>query len=1086
MCSVHSTLRRLALRAAAFGLAVLGLCVVPASSLFAASLSEDCVVAVLNRTVQVKSDGTWILPNVPAGFGPVKARATCVTGGVTTSGESAFFTVSANSAIDVPPIVLGSVSPIPTSIQVTSPVSSFTTLNQTSQLVVMGRFPDGSLRNITSTPGTTYTVSNPLIMTVSAGGLVSAKASGTAIVQALHEGTPGFISLSVVLTGDRDGDGIADDIEIREGLDPNNPADALLDKDRDGLNNRDELTIGTDISNPDTDGDTLSDGDEINVHKTSPLLRDTDGDGVPDNVEVQTGSNPNDPGSVNLGQALSRITVTPTSFLINVNSVQGQAFQQLTVTGELKSGGTINLTAKSRGTNYASNALTICNFGAEDGRVFGGVDGSCTITVTNSGFTATSAGVVRGFTPTQLGAVTIAGFANAVTVNGDFAYVAAGGTGLQVVNISNKATPTVVGTLDTPGNANGVAVAGNFAYIADGSAGLQIINISNPATPVLIGTFATGGEARDVVVRAGRAYIANGANGLSIVNVALANSPSLIGSLDTPGQGKGIAVDLQRNLALIADGTSGLRVIDISNPAVPVNRGFVTTGLSDARDVEIRGNIAIVADYNSSMTSVDLTNPASPLVLNSTAQALGGRLNDVAVSGTFAMGADVLFVNGVPIVDISNPTLAPRAILNFTGDYDGQGVAADATYVYMVGVQGSAFTENGVNGNSRFFIGQFLAAEDRNGIPPTVSIVSPQNGASLVAGSTVAVTVDAQDDVQVAGVTLLVNNVDFATDTSAPYEFTVPTTAQGSLTLKARAIDLGGNTGMTANVVVTLIPDPLTRVTGRILNEGTPFAGAQVQVLTRTANSAANGTFSFTGVPTIGGNLIASATAVVAGKTLRGTSPPTAPVLAGVTDVGDIALKGGKIGLLHCDSATSARNALVASGEILTEDIVELPRCAVPTLAQLQDLSAVMVWSNSSFGDPAGLGNVLADFVDQGGGVVLATYVFSQSWRVDGRMMTAGYSPFLIGAARNPANMLSLANSNTAHPILQGVAPGPYFINGNYSTVPLAAGATVLAVDTAGNNVVAINANRRIVGVSIFPGFGDMGRLFANALNFVR
>jgi hypothetical protein len=1078
--NIAARLTNINLRLTALAVFVLPL-VVPA-----ATLNENCVVSVLNRTVQVKADGTWLLPNVPAGFGPVKARATCVNGGITTSGESAYFTILPNGGVDVPPISLGAVTPVPTALAVTSPVQTFTQLNQTAQLVVVATYPGNVQKNVTAVPGTTYTVSNPALATVSNTGLVIAKASGTVIVQALNEGRPGILSLSIVLTGDRDNDGIADDVEIREGLDPNNPTDAVGDRDQDGLNNREELRIGTNINNPDSDGDGLTDGAEVNVHKTSPLLKDTDGDGVPDNVEIATGSNPNLATSFNLAQALSKIEITPTAFVINVNSVQGLGFQQLTVTGTFKAGGTIDLTAPSRGTNYSSNNLGVCSFGAEAGRVFGGSDGNCTITVTNSGFTAQSSGVVKGFSPVALGSVAIPGFANAVAVNGNYAYVAAGATGLQIVNTANKANPTLVGTVDTPGNANGVAVAGNFAYVADGAAGLQIINIANPAAPVAVGTLATAGEAKDVVVRSGRAYVAMGSAGLAIINVAVANSPALLGSIDTPGQGKGVAVDINRNLAVVADGSSGLRIINIANPASPVALGFITQGLSDARDVAFRGNSVVVADYNSSMSLVDLTNPASPLFQGSANMNLGGRLNDIAVNGNLAVGADVFFVNGVPIVDAGSSTLAPRAILNFPGDYDGQGVAADSSYVYMTGVAGSHVIENGTNGSSRLFIGQYLALEDKGGVPPTVSIVSPTPGASAVAGTTIPVTAEANDDIQVVAVTLIVNGQDFAVDTSAPFEFTLPTTVQGVITLAARAIDLGGNATTSAAVSVNIIPDPLTRVTGRVTNQNAPLAGAQVQVLTLSTTSGADGTFAINNVPTVGGNLTVTASAMVSGRLLRGSSAAKAPVLAGTTNVGDIALKGGKIGLLHCDSAGGIVNNMVSTGQISSADIVELPRCSIPTLSQLQEISALLVWSNSSFSSPDALGNVLADYVDQGGGLVLATYVFSSSWRVGGRIMTPGYSPFLVGSPVQTSGSLSLANSNTAHPIMQGVAAGPYFTNFNYSDVPLSAGSTVIAVDTAGVRTVAVNSSNRVVGINVFPGYGDMGRLFANALNFVR
>ncbi len=47
----------------------------------------------------------------------------------------------------------------------------------------------------------------------------------------------------------------------------------------------------------DTDGDLLSDADERTVYGTDPLRADTDGDGVPDGLEVARGFDPNDPQS---------------------------------------------------------------------------------------------------------------------------------------------------------------------------------------------------------------------------------------------------------------------------------------------------------------------------------------------------------------------------------------------------------------------------------------------------------------------------------------------------------------------------------------------------------------------------------------------------------------------------------------------------------------------------------------------------------------------------------------------------------------------------------------------------------------------
>src|SRR3990170_4227969 len=58
------------------------------------------------------------------------------------------------------------------------------------------------------------------------------------------------------------------------------------DKDMDGLIKKIEKEIGTDPENPDTDGDGLKDGEEVNNYKSNPLNADTDGDGLKDGDEV--------------------------------------------------------------------------------------------------------------------------------------------------------------------------------------------------------------------------------------------------------------------------------------------------------------------------------------------------------------------------------------------------------------------------------------------------------------------------------------------------------------------------------------------------------------------------------------------------------------------------------------------------------------------------------------------------------------------------------------------------------------------------------------------------------------------------------
>jgi hypothetical protein len=101
---------------------------------------------------------------------------------------------------------------------------------------------------------------------------------------------------------DTDGDGLTDEFEIKYGfpfLKPDNRdtnsngiSDSDEDSDSDGLTNIQEQQYSTNPLTADSDGDGLSDKDEILTYKTDPNNKDTDGDGIPDGREVANGSDP--------------------------------------------------------------------------------------------------------------------------------------------------------------------------------------------------------------------------------------------------------------------------------------------------------------------------------------------------------------------------------------------------------------------------------------------------------------------------------------------------------------------------------------------------------------------------------------------------------------------------------------------------------------------------------------------------------------------------------------------------------------------------------------------------------------------------
>src|SRR5439155_5863591 len=195
-----------------------------------------------------------------------------------------------------------------------------------------------------------------------------------------------------------------------------------------------------------------------------------------------------------------------------------------------------------------------------------------------------------------------------------------------------------------------------------------------------------------------------------------------------------------------------------------------------------------------------------------------------------------------------------------------------------------------------------------------------------------------------------------------------------------------------------------------------------------------------------------------------------------------------RILIAHADGATAPntlRNQLLALPGVATVDIFNAGS-GTPTLAQLQQYDAVVVFSNFSFLDPIALGNNLASYED-GGGVVVA---FNFAWgtgnaAIQGRWLSGGYSPYNSPGTNNFANG-TLGTYTVGHPLMQGVAA----LNAVYRmSMTLTSGATQVAAWNDGPSLIAYKG--RAIGVSAYVGdaagnwSGDFGKVVVNATNWL-
>jgi len=870
----------------------------------AAQLDDSCMVSALNRTAPVDVSGVWVLPNVPASAGLVRVRATCVRGGTVQSGASSLILVPANGVVTVADISFQDPAPITASLGLTAPTTSLTAKGQTVQLAALATYSGGTTADVTAAvSGTDYRTSNPLVATVDVEGLVTAQASGIAIISAVNEGALAILRLQVVLSGSTVGDGIPDDWKVAHGLDPNDPLVAYEDPDHDGLTNLEEFQYGTDPNNPDTDGDGLSDGDEVHVYHTNPLLWDTDGDGISDGVEVRTGSNPLDIHSFNLAAALSAITVSPAAFKLVFNTVSGEASRLLLATGQVIDGRSIDMFNPLYQTQVASSDLTVASLGAELGRVYAGQSGTATITVSNGGHAGTAGVTVAAFSPTALGFVPLPGFQNAVEVAGSYAYLASGGAGLSVVDVTNLELPALVAQLPTPSSANDVRVLGSVAYAAlDG--GLLIADVTDPTHPVRLGSLPLpGGKQVRLAVGGGLVYLVDLSFGLRVVDASNPLQPAVVGALALPGTPRAVSLGgsglggfgLAGAYAVVACGDGGVAVVDVSAPAAPRLVGSTPPDQPRAGSVTVRGHLVYVAAGEAAIYGglhvVELADPTNPVEIGASEDdlgvtraaladgvALGSQFFLVGQAAVFAIGGlPPVYTAAVDLTTVNRGFVPPR----------GNDVALRGGAFFVAGNDALGEFSAYSYGFSGLTTGLLAMPADGGTTPPTVSLTAPAAGSSVLERVPVAVTATAHDEVSVSSVSFLVNGTVVDTLYQPPYQIQVPMpSGQPTVTLGAVATGLGGLQATTVETVdVTPYPLPVVTVLAPVAGQ-TVVAGTQLTIAATATDAVAVTRVELY----LNGQLV---TALAAPPYLAVTAVPPAPATLTVTAIAYDAVGAG-------------------------------------------------------------------------------------------------------------------------------------------------------------------------------------------------
>jgi len=162
-----------------------------------------------------------------------------------------------------------------------------------------------------------------------------------------------------------------------------------------------------------------------------------------------------------------------------------------------------------------------------------------------------------------------------------------------------------------------------------------------------------------------------------------------------------------------------------------------------------------------------------------------------------------------------------------------------------------------------------------------------------------------------------------------------------------------------------------------------------------------------------------------------GSSQPTVFCSNNVPNVKlTICEDGAPLNVLICganddDRLEDIQQKLLGTGQFNTDKVsIMNVQDTTPTLSQLQTYDSVMIYGERQYQDATALGNVMADYVDSGGGVVCMMFEVGrgiQQYMMQGRWSSEEYYAIPRGGQYQSSRATLGAVHDPGHPIMQGV-----------------------------------------------------------------
>lgn len=598
--------------------------------------------------------------------------------------------------------------------------------------------------------------------------------------------------------------------------------------------------------------------------------------------------------------------------------------------------------------------------------------------------------------------------------------------------------------------------------------------------------------------------------GLDLSSITLQwTAPSDVGSVNAS------SYDIRYSTSLITSVNFDAATA-VASPPTPATAGttenFTVTGLASSTEYyfaikseDFFNNLSDISNVATATTNDVPVASVTPGSLTSNLITAESEVQNLTIdnSGLGSLDFNITITGDAFLTaDITNGTVAASGNQPISLTFDANGLFG-GTYLSTVVISTNDPANATIN---------VVATLNVTGTGTPIITVSPASitfADTFIGGTdtnTISITNDGTEILDITGITS--SSVDFVVTSSSvftllPFESQDVSVEFNPTVLGALSgsIDIASNDTATPLVQVAVsgngVDSPSIQVAPTFLEAELLSGEVTTEVLTITNNGVANLEFSaaIAAEEETTSAININIPAKLAGKlSSANTKQKVIGNSAGMQLTSNVSLSADIINVMLLtadDDISDVESTLSAFPDL---NVTRFPKASLPgiSITDFDGIDLVLTTNNTQWlaaGNisPVVIGDLLADFIDNGGKVIVNSFAYDYGlWALAGRFVTDSYGPFTAATVDfNGTSSLGTIHE-ASHPIMDGVAT----IGNSYlwQDPALAAGATLIADWSDGNHFAAANDN--VVALNILPSngtgaagwTGDLATLYHNSI----